>query len=216
VTIMLDTVAADLRVLLALRIRGNADTPVVAARAELSEDDVKSVLDSLVGTGEVEYKETTSFGSFWRFTNEGQSRVLALLAKELDDAGARVVVTETYERFLAVDRSFKELCTDWQLSDVEEQVLNDHGDAAYDAAVIARLADADRVVQSICRELAERLARFDGYGRRFSDALGRVQAGEVEWFTRPMIDSYHEVWFKLHEDLLATLGIERASEGEQA
>ena len=44
--IMLDTVAADLRVLLALRIRGNADTPVVAARAELSEDGAKSVLDS--------------------------------------------------------------------------------------------------------------------------------------------------------------------------
>jgi hypothetical protein len=64
--------------------------------------------------------------------------------------------------------------------------------------------------------LAERLARFDGYGRRFRDALGRVQAGEVEWFTRPMMDSYHTGWFELHEDLLATLGIERAKEGEQA
>ena len=102
---MLGTVAADLRVLLALRIRGNADTPVVAGRAELSEDDAKSVLNSLVETGEVEYKETTNFGSFWRFTNEGQSRVLALLAKELDSVGARVAVTETYERFLAVDFS---------------------------------------------------------------------------------------------------------------
>jgi hypothetical protein len=27
-----------------------------------------------------------------------------------------------------------------------------------------------------------------------------------------MIDSYHSVWFELHEDLLATLGIERGSE----
>ena len=34
----------------------------------------------------------------------------------------------------------------------------------------------------------------------------------VEWFTRPMIDSYHTVWFELHENLLATLGIERARE----
>ena len=30
--------------------------------------------------------------------------------------------------------------------------------------------------------------------------------------TKPMIDSYHSVWFELHEDLLATLGIERGSE----
>ena len=36
----------------------------------------------------------------------------------------------------------------------------------------------------------------------------------VEWFTKPVIDSYHTVWFELHEDLLATLGIERASEGQ--
>jgi hypothetical protein len=28
-----------------------------------------------------------------------------------------------------------------------------------------------------------------------------------------VIDSYHTVWFELHEDLLSTLGIERASEG---
>jgi hypothetical protein len=28
-----------------------------------------------------------------------------------------------------------------------------------------------------------------------------------------MIASYHTVWFELHEDLLATLGIERSSEG---
>ena len=32
--------------------------------------------------------------------------------------------------------------------------------------------------------------------------------------TKPMIDSYHSVWFELHEDLLATLGIERGSEPE--
>jgi hypothetical protein len=27
-----------------------------------------------------------------------------------------------------------------------------------------------------------------------------------------MIPSYHTIWFELHEDLLATLGIERGSE----
>jgi hypothetical protein len=28
--------------------------------------------------------------------------------------------------------------------------------------------------------------------------------------------SYHTVWFELHEDLLTTLGLERASESEAA
>ena len=96
----------------------------------------------------------------------------------------------------------------------DEQVVNDHADPDHDAAVIARLGEADAVVQPVCAELAGLLERFDGYGRRFTEALDRVRAGEVEWFTKPMIDSYHTVWFELHENLLATLGIERAREGE--
>ena len=39
-----------------------------------------------------------------------------------------------------------------------------------------------------------------------------MQAGEKDWFTKPTIDSYHTVWFELHENLLATLGIERGKE----
>jgi hypothetical protein len=91
-------------------------------------------------------------------------------------------------------------------------VLNDHTDADHDAAVIDRLADIDEVVQEISAGLAALLDRFDGYGRRFGEALARVRAGDHKWFTRPMIESYHTVWFELHEDLLATLGIQRAGE----
>jgi len=215
VIIMLDTVAADLRVLLALRIRGNADTPVVAARAELSEDDAKSVLDSLVGTGEVEYKETTNFGSFWRFTNEGQSRVLALLAKELDGVGARVAVTETYERFLAVDFGFKELCTDWQMlpgDDPETRQLNDHADRGYDTTVVARLSLFDERMQPIYADFATHLQRFAGYGPRFAHALDHVQGGDHDWFLSPRVESYHHVWQEMHYNLQSTLGIDRAGE----
>jgi hypothetical protein len=39
-----------------------------------------------------------------------------------------------------------------------------------------------------------------------------VQSGEIEWFTKPMIESYHTIWFELHEDLLASLGLDRAKE----
>ncbi len=204
----------DLRVVHGLRVEGLTDTSGLAAVVGLDEADVGDRLVVLAEAGHAQHRDRPMPG--WTLTREGRCHGEELVAAELDAAGEREAVADLYRRFLGVNRDFLALCTDWQLSDVEEQVLNDHGDAAYDAAVIARLADADRVVQSICRELAERLARFDGYGRRFSDALGRVQAGEVEWFTRPMIDSYHEVWFKLHEDLLATLGIERAREGEQA
>jgi hypothetical protein len=39
-----------------------------------------------------------------------------------------------------------------------------------------------------------------------------VLTGDHDWFTKPILASYHTVWFELHEDLLATLGLDRASE----
>jgi hypothetical protein len=92
-------------------------------------------------------------------------------------------------------------------------VVNDHTDPAHDAEVIGRLADLDAKVQPICADLGVALERFASYGARLGAALEKVQAGDHDWFTKPMIASYHTVWFELHEDLLATLGIERASEG---
>jgi hypothetical protein len=62
-------------------------------------------------------------------------------------------------------------------------------------------------------ELGDALERFGDYGKRFDLALGKVKNGERDWFAKPMIDSYHTIWFELHEDLLATLGIERSKEG---
>ena len=55
-----------------------------------------------------------------------------------------------------------------------------------------------------------------GYRDRLRTAVDRVRAGEREWFDKPLIDSFHTVWFELHEDLLATLGLERAAETGRA
>ncbi|MBC8365354.1 MAG: transcriptional regulator [Actinobacteria bacterium] len=205
----------DLRVVHALRVRGLTDMPELATAVGLGQDEVGDRLVALADAGHVQHRDGRMPG--WMLTRDGRAHGETLVAAELDVAGEREAVADLYRRFLGVNLGFLELCTDWQLRGADgEQVVNDHSDAAYDAAVIARLVDADGVVQPICGELAELLTRFDGYGRRFGGALGRVRAGEVEWFTRPMIDSYHTVWFELHEDLLATLGIERAREGEQA
>jgi hypothetical protein len=62
-------------------------------------------------------------------------------------------------------------------------------------------------------DLASAMTRYHPYEPRFGAALAKLDAGEREWFTKPLIDSYHTVWFELHEDLLSTLGIERSQEG---
>ena len=207
--------AADLLVVHVLRVKGFVDGDAVVAAAGLEAGEVDALLAGLADAGHARHREGRMSG--WMLTPEGRARGEALLAAELEATGVRPAVEAAYRDFLEVNQGFLGLCTDWQLrpdpdAPDGDPIVNDHADAVHDAAVVARLGEADDVMREVCGGLAEVLARFDGYGQRFADALARVRAGEVEWFTRPMIDSYHTVWFELHENLLATLGIERARE----
>jgi predicted ArsR family transcriptional regulator len=199
-------------VLHGLRLKGFADAAGVAEAVGLDEADAKPMLDQLVGEGLASYREGRLSG--FALTPTGRETHARLLTEELDASGQRDAVRGAYERFLGINKDLLDICTAWQLREVGgESVVNDHADAAYDAAVVERLAALHAAVTPICGDLAASLDRFAGYGPRLTDALGKVQAGDADWFTKPMIASYHTVWFELHEDLLATLGIERASEG---
>jgi hypothetical protein len=61
----------------------------------------------------------------------------------------------------------------------------------------------------LCADLARRLSRFDGYSDRYATAMRRVERGERSWIDGVGLDSCHVVWFELHEDLIATLGLQR-------
>jgi hypothetical protein len=206
---------ADLRVVHVLRVRGFVDTPLVAEVAGMSVDEATSVLTALEAAGHARHREGRMSG--WMLTSDGRAHGEVLLAEELAGLGCRAEVEGAYSRFLEGNQGFLGLCTDWQLrpdpGDLSgEPVMNDHADPAYDEAVIGRLAETDSAIQPVCAALAALLERFGGYGERFATALARVTGGDLDWFTKPMIESYHTVWFELHENLLATLGIQRSKE----
>jgi predicted ArsR family transcriptional regulator len=204
---------SDLRtiVLHGLRLKGFADAAAAAEAVGLDEADAKPELDALVGEGLATYREGRLSG--FALTPAGREAHARLLAEELDATGQRDAVRAAYERFLGINQDLLGICTAWQLREVGgESVVNDHADAAYDAGVVAQLAELHAAVAPICDDLGAALDRFAGYGPRLAAALAKVQAGDSDWFTKPMIASYHTVWFELHEDLLATLGIERSSE----
>ncbi len=206
--------SSDLRtvVLHGLRLKGFADAAAIAEAVGLGEADAKPELDQLVGDGLATYRDGRLSG--FTLTPAGREAHARLLAEQLEASGRRADVQAAYERFLGINQDLLTICTAWQLREVGgEQVLNDHTDPAHDAAVIGRLADLHAAVAPICADLGAALDRFAGYGPRLAGALGKVQGGDVDWFTKPMIPSYHTVWFELHEDLLSTLGIERSSEG---
>lgn len=203
--------AADLLVLLALRLRGFAEADELVARTGLPRPEVLDRLATLERDGLARHRAGRVSG--WTLTAAGRATGERLLADELDAVDGRGAVTEAYHRFLAHNAEMLAVCTAWQMREIDgRQVVNDHSDPDHDAAVVADLVRIDAAVQPVCTRLADVLARFAGYGPRFAHALARVRSGEGDWFTKPTIDSYHTVWFELHENLLATLGIPRGSE----
>ena len=191
-------------VLHVVRIRGRVATHRVGEIVgDLTE--VELVLTEAMERGHVVHREGAVPG--WSLTPEGRSAHAEMLAGKRAAAAVDHLVGASYERFLALNDELIAVCTRWQLR--ADGSLNDHTDAAYDAAVIDELAMFDGRAQPVCAELAATLRRFGSYGRRLATAVQRVQRGEVEWFTSPAMDSYHTVWFELHEDLLQTLGIPR-------
>lgn len=198
-------------VLHALRLKGFADTDVVAAHAGVALADVAGHLEKFAAGGLAVRREGRITG--WSLTPQGRKHHHELMGGEVDAAACRDLVHDAYRDFLAINNDMLTVCTDWQMRTVDgEPVINDHGDAVYDKDVISRLRGVDDRVQPVCVQLAGALERFAGYGGRLTSALEKVEAGDTEWFTKPVIDSYHTVWFELHEDLLCTLGIERSKE----
>ncbi len=197
-------------VLLGMRLKNFAEAPAIAESWGLDAPTVEAIAQELGDAGLAKHREGRVSG--WTLTPEGRSAGEQALAAELDEAGCRAGVQNAYERFLALNQRFLSVCTRWQVKDADANLLNDHTDPEYDAAVVAELGELDVSVQPIVADLATDLDRFAGLGPRFTTALTRVRAGETDWFTKPLIDSYHTVWFDLHETLLATLGIDRASE----
>lgn len=198
-------------VLHTVRLKGFAEADAVAAASGLPNDDVVTHLQSFADRGLALRREGQLSG--WSLTAAGRAQHGEQAAAEVAASGARADVERAYRAFLGVNGDLLGVCTDWQLKPSGgAHVPNDHADPAYDKEVVVRLRDIDDRVQPVCRDLAAVLARFGRYGHRLDHAVSRVEAGEPEWFTKPLIDSYHTVWFELHEDLLATLGIERSKE----
>jgi hypothetical protein len=201
----------SLRVLHALRLTSAAPVETVAAVAGVDDDEALALLETFRDKEWVVHRDGAITG--WMLVGAGRAEAERMVAEELDAAGRRDEVQAAYRQFLALNQACLQVCTDWQLIDAGgEQRLNDHADAAYDLEVIARLRALEHDAQPICAALASAFERFAGYGPRLTAAVDRVEAGDHDWFTKPSIDSFHTVWFQLHEDLLATLGIERGSE----
>ena len=87
-----------------------------------------------------------------------------------------------------------------------------HDDTDYDAAVLARLDDVHQRVVPIVARRGRRAAATEPLLGETADSTGQGRAGETMWLSRPLIDSYHTVWFELHEELILAAGLTREAD----
>jgi pyruvate,orthophosphate dikinase len=145
-------------------------------------------------------------------TPEGRAWLLGQLKAERDgvDRGA---AERLYQDFMALDTSFKQLVTDWQIKLVDgNRVPNDHTDAAYDAAIRARLAGFNQATLALLPGVLALLPRLKPFATRLARAANAIAAGDGSMIASPLKDSYHTVWFELHEELIHLAGRDRAIE----
>ena len=194
----------ELNLLQALRLKGRVSVEGLAVALGVGGETVSADLDGAISEGLV-----ALVSGRYRLSEAGRDRVAELVAAErssLDQA----VLEGLYAEFDGYNGELKSIVTAWQMR--APDVPNDHTDAAYDAAIIDRLMNLHQRFLPWLNRLAQNVPRLSGYRNRFDTAARNVQAGDHSFVARPIMDSYHTVWFELHEVLIGALGRDRASE----
>lgn len=195
---------SELAVLQAVRLKGRVSEANLAATLCEQPAIVALTVNELAKAG------LLASGKTLKITADGRQRLSELLAEERDGIDSAAVAA-AYDEFRSVNPEFKALVSDWQLKDGQP---NTHDDAGYDAFVLARLPTVHERVSQILEAAIVPLPRLRGYAEKLGAALARVNAGDVTWLTRPLIDSYHTVWFELHEELILAAGLTREAEAK--
>ena len=189
------------------------DAGKVAGRFSLDPDGVLDLLLDFEAYGWVQRVEFAGAGG-WALTHAGRVENERQLAGELAESRSAAAVAEAHSTFLPLNARFQSAVTQWQIRPLpgDPMAANDHSDFRWDDRVLDALGNLGRRLAPLCGELTSHLARFDGYAERYAAAMARVERGERSWVDGVGLDSCHVVWFELHEDLIATLGLQRGHE----
>jgi pyruvate,orthophosphate dikinase len=191
----------------AIAIKGLTPIQGIADVVLSSPDEVRPILDQLVVEGLAEM-----VAGAYRPTEPGSIRADVMRDAERSAWGIDAAKA-ALDAFLGLDHRIKDAVTAWQLrDDAQGQVINDHSDAAYDRKVLDRLAALHAETMAWLTPREAGWPRLAGYRVRLGLAIDQALAGDHRFVASPRVDSYHGIWFELHEDLIQLAGRNRADE----
>ncbi len=189
-------------VLHGLAIKKHARAQDIAGLVGMSDVDVQAVLETAAEQGRVQEADGR-----YLLTPLARVALESDYSRRHADVRADEGFMDAYEAFEVINVQLKSIITDWQTVEVGgQQVANDHSDRAYDDKLIDRLGDCHERADPILSRLAAGVPRLDYYRRALLEALEKAEDGAIQWVSDTRIESYHTLWFELHEELLRTVG----------
>ncbi|MCW2775412.1 MAG: hypothetical protein JWN91_3738 [Nocardioides sp.] len=153
-------------------------------------DEIRSVLDDLATQG---MAADVGGGNWMLEQPDGVRAAIAAYDERYSDLRTSQDVLTWYERFEVLNAQFLKTLSAWQTSGSD------------DAALDKVLRLVDRQIKALTSFVGF-VPRYQRYVDRFEAAMEKVEAGHTEWVTSLTLDSVHNVWFELHEDILTVLG----------
>lgn len=171
-------------------LRKMVTTEVLHDITAMPADEIRSILDDLATQG---LAADVGGGNWMLEQPDGVRAAIAAYDERYADLRTSPDVITWYERFEVLNAQFLKTLSAWQTSGSD------------DAALEKVLRLVDRQVKALASFVGF-VPRYQRYIDRFEAATEKVEAGQTEWVTSLSLDSVHNVWFELHEDILTVLG----------
>ncbi|WP_448579833.1 hypothetical protein [Thermaurantiacus sp.] len=192
-------------VLHGLAVLKHADPAAIARRMQVPLPKVEAVLALAEAHGRV-----VTVGGRHMLTPLARLALAASYSREHAGLRANPEFRAALARFEEVNRELKALMTQWQTIAVGGEVVpNTHDDPAHDARIIDRLGRFHDRVVPLLDDLSRLVPRLAVYAAALDSALTHAEDGDIAFVADVGIESYHSLWFDLHEELLRLSGTER-------
>jgi len=194
----------ELQLLQVLRFKRRCTTTGLSRATGFAEAALKPVLEQLAERGAI-----VAGDAGYSLTTGGTAWLDERLAEERADRPS-AVLEALYGEFEEHNVRLKKIVTDWQLREVDGVVVpNDHSDPAYDERLRRALVNLDDRFRPLLERLIQLVPRWAMYVPRFDAAIDEIDHDD-RFIASPLLDSYHTVWFELHEELFLAQGLERS------
>jgi hypothetical protein len=183
----------EIRLLHYLAMEGLAEDEALIGDIDESAGTLQATLDELEANGDVENE------GFWYLTDAGEDRLNQRLRERFSEAELEDLEA-VYEEFETFDTEFKTLANEWQRMEASagrDELIDEL--LAFHERVDDFFADREESIRDVYRPYLDELEA----------ATEKLTDGDENYFTGTEVDSYHTVWFRLHDDLLRTLGKDR-------